>query len=456
MQNRKDLLQAHRLMTQRAGQALMQGEPDTAEQPLRRINVATFAGLMVAALIVAAFWIIGVFTHSGGQLERNASDTVIIDKDTGTSYIWCDGGRLCPTVNYASALLALNAANPHVRAVSQELLANYPQGQLIGIPGLPAPPVPGRLIHGPWSVCVQTSITSTGPQRLVTLVAGRSVGGHPVGESRSLLVRAQGQTWLVWHDQRMAITKRYVVGTGLGGQPAVAVPAAWLNSITEGPAFTPPHIAGFGQPTARGPHGTATIGEVYKVVGVTKTQWYVQLSDGLAEISETQAALLNVAPGQNVSQQQLSSHVVAQHVSARTVPGQGLPPVPPAPVSYDAATPLCAVYYGAGQPGQVTVNGTVPAHGLPALGAGGVNYVWLPPAAGALAGVTSTGGQHTASTYFLVTRARRYPLASRAVAADFGYTLAAQRTLVPANILSLIPQGPVLDPDRAKQTVIGG
>lgn len=454
MQNRKDLLQAHRLMTQRAGQALIQGEPDTAEQPLRRINMATFAGLMVAALIVAAFWIIGVFTHSGAQLEPNARDTVIIDKDTGTSYIWCNNGQLCPTVNYASALLALDAANPSVRAVSQGLIANYPQGRLIGIPGLPAPPLPGRLIHGPWSVCVQTSISPTRPQQLVTLVAGRSVGGQPIGEGRSLLVGAQGKTWLIWNDQRMAVSKRYVALTWLGRQQGVAVPPAWLNSVAEGPPVTPPRITGFGQPTAQGPYGSATIGQVYKVTGV-ETQWYVQLSDGLAQISETQAALLNVAPGQNVQQQQLSPHVVAQHVSA-PVPGQGLPPTPPAPVSYDPATPLCAVYNGAAEQGQITLNGTVPAHGLPALTAGGVNYVWLPPAAGALAGVTATSGQHTASTYFLVTRARKYPLASQAVAADFGYSLAAQRTLVPANIMSLIPQGPVLDPHRAKQTVIGG
>jgi len=92
VQNRKDLLQAHRLMTQRAGLALLQGEADTAEQPLRRINVATFAGFMVAALAVAVFWLVGVFTHSGARFPHDAS-TVIMDKSTGTSYVWC-GGRL--------------------------------------------------------------------------------------------------------------------------------------------------------------------------------------------------------------------------------------------------------------------------------------------------------------------------------------------------------------------------
>ena len=40
MQSRRDLFQAHRLMTQRASLALLRGEPDVPDQPLRRLNVA--------------------------------------------------------------------------------------------------------------------------------------------------------------------------------------------------------------------------------------------------------------------------------------------------------------------------------------------------------------------------------------------------------------------------------
>ena len=106
MQNRKDLLQAHRLMTQRAGLALLQGEPDTAEQPLRRMNVATFAGVMIAALAVAIFWIIGILTHSGAQ-GLPSPGSVVID-DNGNSYVRCTQGGstlLCPVINNASARL---------------------------------------------------------------------------------------------------------------------------------------------------------------------------------------------------------------------------------------------------------------------------------------------------------------------------------------------------------------
>lgn len=36
MQTRKDLYQAHRLMMQRLGMALLQAEPDVPESPMRR------------------------------------------------------------------------------------------------------------------------------------------------------------------------------------------------------------------------------------------------------------------------------------------------------------------------------------------------------------------------------------------------------------------------------------
>jgi len=473
VQNRKDLLQAHRLMAQRAGLALLQGEADTAEQPLRRINVATFAGFMIAALAVAVFWLIGVLTHSGAQLQRDARGAVIMDKDTGMSYVWC-GGKLCPTVNYASALLALQTANPKLSKVSQESLARFPQGEMIGIPGLPAPPVPANLIHGPWSVCVRTLTTSTASQQAVTLVAGRSVGGQPISDNHSVLVRSQHQTWVIWHDQRRAITGRYLnVATGFGGQPSTAVAPAWLDSLDEGPPIAPPQIPDIGQPTARGPTGPATVGQVYEVPGVSGTQWYVQLSDGVAQISKTQAALLQFAPGQQVPRPMRESpQDVEQHPSPQQVHRGDLPPVPPTAVPYTAATPLCAVYNGAARGGQVTLSGTIPADSLAIQAAGtgstgstggagsivgaSADFVWLPPGAGALVGVVTYKGQQTASTYFLVIRATRYALASPMVASYLGYALNTERTLVPANIVSLIPQGPELDPGRARLTVANG
>ena len=78
MQTRKDLLQAHRLMTQRAAQALMLGEPDTPELPMRRLNVATFIGIMVAVLVTAGFGIVGLLNPSNAN-GLGEPGTIIIE-----------------------------------------------------------------------------------------------------------------------------------------------------------------------------------------------------------------------------------------------------------------------------------------------------------------------------------------------------------------------------------------
>ena len=83
--------------------------------------------------------------------------------------------------------------------------------------------------------------------------------------------------------------------------------------------------------------------------------------------------------------------------------------------------------------------------------------MWLPPGAGALVSVIQGPGQPTA--YVLVTGARKYALASPAVASVLGYMIGTpctgQCTPVPANIMNVIPPGPALDPGKATQPVTG-
>ncbi len=473
MQNRKDLLQAHRLMTQRAGLALLQGEPDTAEQPLRRMNVATFAGVMIAALAVAIFWVLGILTHTGGQ-GLPGPGSVAVDEN-GNSYVRCQQGGatlLCPVVNNASARLAAGAAASSgtvaVRKVSLASLANYPRGPMIGIAGLPPLPSPAALVHGPWSVCVQAvSNPTAGQQQISALVAGRPVGGQAVGGG-AILVQAQNQEWLVWNDQRLTITRTVAALLPGGAQGPVQVPFQWVNALARGPAFAALVPAGFGSIAANSPSGTETVGHVYSVAGAGGTLWYVQLRDGLAQITQTEFELLQTEL--QAPETTLSLANVANHLSqTRQFSPQGLPSAPPRVVSYDPATPLCAVYGAAGQGprgGEVTVGGAIPS-GAQAVTAANpasaqvnppVDRVWLPPGAGALVGVIQGSGQPSA--YVLVTGARKYALASPAVAGMLGYTLGTpctgQCTAVPANIVGLIPPGPGLDPNKATQQVSGG
>jgi hypothetical protein len=152
MQSRRDLFQAHRLMTQRASLALLRGEPDVPDQPLRRLNVAVFSGVFVAVIITGLLFILGLLGHGSSSIQ-NTPGMLVIDKQTGTPFVFCEGKKLCPVVNYASARLALGNSPLNQQTVDQSALTKFPRGPEIGIPGLPQPlPASSLLVRQPWSV----------------------------------------------------------------------------------------------------------------------------------------------------------------------------------------------------------------------------------------------------------------------------------------------------------------
>ena len=206
MQSRRDLFQAHRLMTQRAARALLRGEPDIPDQPLRRLNVAAFSGVLVAVIVAALFGIWGLLGHGDSQLQPKPG-TLVIDKQTGTAYVFCQGGKLCPVLNYASARLALQSASVDQQTVSQASLTKFARGPLIGIPGLPQPlPDPGLLLRQPWSVCVQTVLGLSGDRTSTTLVGGIGTGGHSLaGGALGLTIFGPWIVKLVFKDSFVAV-----------------------------------------------------------------------------------------------------------------------------------------------------------------------------------------------------------------------------------------------------------
>ena len=193
MQTRRDLLQAHRLMTQRAALALLQAEPDPPDQPLRRLNVGLISSVLVAVIVAAAFGVWGLL-GARARAGPDAPGTLIIDSQTGTSYIWCEHGKLCPVVNYASARLALGTSTPDQRTVDP------------GVAGpVPARPDdrhsrPARAAAGPGHagrpalVGVRADGHQPGhaaAQTTTTVVGGRRVGGRPMtGNGRCWWPRA--------------------------------------------------------------------------------------------------------------------------------------------------------------------------------------------------------------------------------------------------------------------------
>ena len=67
----------------------------------------------------------------GGATSWKDGNAVIVEKETGTRYIFRDG-QLHPVINYASALLALGTSARTLQ-VSRNSLTGTPRGTQIGI-----------------------------------------------------------------------------------------------------------------------------------------------------------------------------------------------------------------------------------------------------------------------------------------------------------------------------------
>jgi type VII secretion protein EccB len=443
MPDNKDLLQAHQLMTRRASLALLCGDPDSPHQPLRRMNTATISSIMAGVIVAAVFGVLGLLAPAPATGLTRAG-TLVVDQDTATAYVPCDDGKLCPALNYASALLALDTSQVAAVDVHQASLARYSIGPTIGIAGLPQDlPTAADLVQGPWSVCTASGQT--------TLIGGESTGGTALGQAQAVLATAPGGDWVLWNGERLAVAQQVMQDLFPGGQP-VAVPPGWLDALPQGPDFAAPMVTGYGGPVT-GPGGaTDQVGQVF--TQASPAQYFVLEASGkLATISATLADLLRTNPGAP-GLTQITNAMATADLSGATIPNGGLPATLPQ-VAPQVAT-LCVVY-GAGLSRSLTSGGTIPADAAATTGQAGVNAVWLPSGHGALAGAApSTQQPASAIVWFLISGTERFALPSPSVASVLGYDLHASGTVLPAAVLDLLPQGPVLDPAAATARATSG
>jgi type VII secretion protein EccB len=436
LQDRRILLQAHQLMTRRASLALLCGEPDSPNQPLRRMNSATVTSVMVGVIVAAVFGVLGLLAPAPVTGLAKAG-TLVVDQDTATSYVPCDGGKLCPALNYASALLALDTSPVTAVVVHQDSLANYQIGPTIGIAGLPQDlPTAADLVQGPWSVCIANGTT--------TLVGGKSTAGTALDQDQAVLATAQGGDWVLWNGERLAVALHVMQDLFPDEQPA-AVSAGWLDALPQGPDFAAPTIPGSDTTVIDGDGTTLRVGQVFHQAAPAQ-YFVVEASGKLATISPTLANLLQTdagAPGL----MQITNAGATMSLSGDAIPDGGLPSELPQVVPQ--ATTLCAAY-GVGLSRSLTTGGTVPAGATATTGNAGVDAVWLPSGHGALAGAAPSVQQpSTVTAWFLISGAERFALPSASVADVLGYDLQASGTVLPASVLDLLPQGPVLAPAAA-------
>ncbi|MFD5426425.1 type VII secretion protein EccB [Streptomyces sp. NPDC127084] len=465
MQSKRDQVQAHMFVMGRLTSALLRSDPDAPESPQGRTNRGVAVGVVIAVLLAAGAFVFGLF-KPGIKDSWKAAGTLVVNKDTGSRYLYLEG-RLRPVRNYASARL-LTGADMKVVQVGSRSLEGVPHGAPVGISGAPdALPGAGGLDTGAWQVC-----SGSASGTVTTLLAvGAPPDGAGLSGAQALVVAGPDKAdYLVWRGSRLRLDDQQGASRSLGYDttPRVKVSSAFLNSLPAGPDLSPPDVPGRG---GKGPElgGRETrIGQVFQVaVPGADTRYYLLRQEGLVPLTATGAALVLGDPKtREQAYGKQAPHAVelgADALNGRTArtPAAELadvPPVPPKAVTLDQDRTACARIEGGGGTGaRVSVAVASPAELGPAAQPAPegltpacvpVDRITVRPGGGALVRALSAGGAPGSTVYLVTDSGMKYRIATEEALAALGYSVGQARG-IPSPLLAMLPTGPDLSPAAA-------
>jgi type VII secretion protein EccB len=457
VKSRRDQVQAHAYVMGRMTAALVHGEPDAPESPMRRTSLGSFGGMLLGALAIAGFLIWGLISPPASPGKFTEGELIAV-KQTDSRYIFARG-QLHPVLNWSSALLLENG-NPAITSVTTAALTQVPQGQPVGIAGAPDDlPAQAAVNKGSWLVCSQPGHG----QQVVSLAIGLPADASDVPQGYGVIVAApDGSRYLLYNGYRMRLDAPWLAAAlGLERAPVINVSAAWLNAVPAATDLRPVPVADRG---AAGPvfGGRATrVGQVLADSNIgSASQFYLVVPGGVTPVSATQAAVvisdpatIAAYPGATANPVPVSPGAIATaHVINQSLPdAASAPPAPPTSFVPAARQVPCMDYPATGGAAPVLAF-AAPLAGAPA--AQGLADVTVSPQSASLIQVTPNGGALvrpqaapgiSGAALFLVTDAGvKYPVPSAAAATALGYRprLAAR---MPAGLLGLLPTGPALD-----------
>ncbi|MER5699811.1 type VII secretion protein EccB [Streptomyces mirabilis] len=481
MQSRRDQVQAHQFLVSRLTAGLLRADPDAAETPTRRTNRGILYGTAVGALISAGFLVFGLLSP-GGDSSWRSGHALIIEKGTGTRYVY--DGALRPVRNYASARLILGAGLT-ADSVSANSLSGAGHGAPVGITGAPdALPSAGALDNDPWEVCADTRGSGSGARvSHTTLAVDTDEAGIGVQAGEAVLVSGpDGTEFLVWHASRFRLAGGPGIADalGYGGARPLPVSAAFLDALTAGPDLGLPVIAHEGSAGPVLDDRDTRVGQLFTVRTPGSVQrYYVLLSDGLVPVTATQAAL---ALADSTVQRKaydggvpravaLSSHGLTSAVApdgaaaghALLQLGSALPSSPPTLLPVDDEQSVCVRLAGHRKTGvsvsvllassaRLATDSVAPSAAL-APACLPVDSVAVPPDGGSLVRVLGSAGTAVGDTVYLVTDLGvKYRLPSNTSVSDLGYDVT-HAVGLPSTLLRMLPTGPDLSADAAKNGV---
>jgi type VII secretion protein EccB len=461
MWTQRDQLQAYKFLRRRLTSALQVGDAYHPASPSRRVIMGCALGVAVTLLIGAGFAVFGLLRPSANQAWRGTGQ-VVIERETGASFVLGTDGLLHPVLNFASArLLAGGDGRPAV-SVAARSLAGVPRGQPLGIAGAPTSlPPAAALVRGPWSVCSAAAMnkpSAAGPTTVVIVAVPPA--GAALRDNDLLVVRDGGGTrFVVTGGRRLRVSDpAALVAIGADGATPTVVSQAWLNALPAGPDVAPIAVGGTGRPGVRVGAVTTKVGQVFVARGVDGVdRYYAVEQDGLAPVTQTEAALILGNPADRAAYGRTPQAIQVAAADVATAPVSavhrqtGYPASVPhlVPVAPDRV--LCAAT-GATDAVEIRVNGDLP---LPAgarpvpIGPGAAgpaaDDAFVPPGGGALVQDQASG-----TMYLITDQGVRFPLGGADAAKALGYG-GVRPVPLAASMLTLFPVGPLLNVGSARQ-----
>ncbi|WP_433165233.1 type VII secretion protein EccB [Kribbella sp. CA-247076] len=472
MATKKDQLQSHQFSIQRMVSALVTRETDPEQPPFRRVTAAAFGSVAIMVLALTGVWVYGLVVP-GGNKAWSKGDKVIVEKETGTRFVYVDG-HLHPVTNYVSALLALGKKGDTQR-VSQRSLAGVPRGPRIGIEDAPdALPPASELLSSGWTLCSQPALDQTGARtsESVLMIGRQPLGGTAMADDAMLVeVIETGDQYLISKGYRHRITKSdtVTVGLALSSEPWARVGAAFVAALPDGEPIAPLKLAGIGHRSTAVPDRPNTlVGQLFVVrTSGGGTQHYLATKSALLPISELQFDIQRAYRPMKAAYG--GKAPTAMELSLLSV-GQAAPPLP----TDEGRAPRSRPEFVAPRNGLGTVCATfTPGDQLPAIaidpgmpardamtettrrgtaGTALADRIVITPGTAAVVEARQSGQAESGTISVVTDMGRAYPLAEPEVLKALGYD-GVQPVPIPASLIARIPQGPGLDPRTARQPV---
>lgn len=470
MASKRDQLQSYQFLLQRMVSALVTRESDPEQPPFRRSVASAVGTVVLAAIGLGIAFVYGLFVP-GGKTSWQSGDAVIVEKETGTRFVYLDG-RLHPTTNYASALLALGSHAETVQ-VSRNSLAGVPRGPRIGIPDAPdALPDAARLLDGGWTMCSEPAVDATGAPtgESVLLVGEHPRGGRDAGDAAVLVEVSGGDRYLLWRGHRHRILPEAlpVVETVLGARPWLTVSGTFVDVLPAGEPIATIEPRDMGKRSRAIPGRKDTrVGQLFMVrTSDDGRQYYLAEADALRPISRFQYEMQRSMPettkaygGEPPSAIELPPSVAgsaSRLPEDRGVEVSRLPErIPRFDVPKRPEGALCAAYAPGAFVPRLFLDPAMPEPDPMTVTPGGspkrtalADRVIVPPGRAAVVEAAASEDTPLGTVAIVTDLGRAYPLADPDLLEVLGYG-GVEPVRLPAWLVARVPQGSGLDPSAA-------